>query len=46
MVFPDEGRGASNPWAQHFSDRSLQKSTPKILEKLHGALEELIEEGL
>ncbi|MEY9972266.1 hypothetical protein ABH966_002640 [Lysinibacillus sp. RC46] len=46
LVFPDEGRGPTNPWAQHFSDRSLQKSTPKILEKLHGALEELIEEGL
>ncbi|MFJ8100234.1 hypothetical protein [Lysinibacillus sp. NPDC096212] len=46
LVFPDEGRGPSNPWAQHFSDRSLQKSTPKILENLHGALEELIEEGL
>lgn len=46
LIFPDEGRGPSNPWAQHFSDRSLQKATPKILEKLHGALEELIEEGL
>lgn len=46
LVFPDEGRGPNNPWAQHFSDRSLQRTTPKILEALHGALDELLEEGL
>lgn len=46
LVFPDEGRGPSNPWAQHFSDRSLIKSTPKILEKMHGKLNEMIEEAL
>ncbi|WP_107951365.1 hypothetical protein [Lysinibacillus parviboronicapiens] len=46
LVFPDEGRGPSNPWAQHFSDRSLQKSAPKILAELDEALQELLEEGL
>ena len=39
LVFPDEGRGPSNPWAQHFSERSLQRSTPKILEELHESLD-------
>lgn len=43
LVFPDEGRGPSNPWEQNFSGRSLQRSTPKILEKLHGALNNLLE---
>lgn len=46
LVFPDEGRGPSNPWAQHFSDRAAQRATPKILEALHGALDELLEEEL
>lgn len=46
LVFPDEGRGPSNPWQQNFSGRSLQQSTPKILEKLHGALNNLTREGL
>ena len=46
LVFPDEGRGPSNPWEQNFSVRSLQKSTPKVLQKIHGALDKLIEEGL
>lgn len=43
LVFPDEGRGPSNPWEQNFSGRSLQRSTPKILEKLHGTLNNLLE---
>lgn len=46
LVFPDEGRGPSNPWAQHFSERSLQKSRPKILEELEETLQNAIEEGL
>lgn len=46
LVFPDEGRGPSNPWEQNFSGRSLQKSTPKVLQKIHGALDKLLEEGL
>ncbi|MFJ7662959.1 hypothetical protein ACIQXW_11200 [Lysinibacillus sp. NPDC097162] len=46
LVFPDEGRGPSNPWAQRFSDRSLQKSVPKILAELDEALQDLIQEGL
>lgn len=44
LVFPDEGRGPSNPLEQDFSGRSLQRSTPKILEKLHGALNNLLGE--
>lgn len=44
LVFPDEGRGPSNPFEQDFSGRSLQRSTPKILEKLHGALNNLLGE--
>ena len=46
LVFPDEGRGPSNPWKQNFSGRSLQRSTPKVLTKIHGALDKLLEEGL
>lgn len=46
LVFPDEGRGTKNPVAQDFSGRSLQKSIPKVLQKIHGALDQLIEEGL
>lgn len=43
LVFPDEGRGPSNPWAQHFSDRALQRATPKILASLDEKLQEMIE---
>lgn len=43
LVFPDEGRGPSNPWAQHFSDRALQRATPKILSLLDERLQEMIE---
>lgn len=43
LVFPDEGRGPSNPWAQHFSDRALQRATPKVLAELDEALQELTE---
>ena len=46
LVFPDEGRGSSNPRKQDFSGRSLQTSTPKVLQKIHGALDKLLEEGL
>lgn len=46
LVFPDEGRGPNNPTAQNFSARSIQKSTPKVLQKIHGALDKIIEEGL
>lgn len=46
LVFPDEGRGPSNPWQQNFSIRASQRATPKILDKLHGALDNLIQEGL
>ena len=44
LVFPDEGRGPNNPLEQDFSGRSLQRSTPKILDKLHGALNNLLGE--
>ena len=43
LVFPDEGRGPFNPWQQNFSSRAAQKASPKILEKLHGTLNELLE---
>lgn len=46
LVFPDEGRGPSNPWAQHFSDRSLIRATPKILELLDIELTNKIQEAL
>lgn len=43
LVFPDEGRGPSNPWEQNFSGRAKQRATPKILEKLHGTLDDLLQ---
>lgn len=46
LVFPDEGRGPTNPWAQHFSDRSLVRATPKILELLDIELTNKIQEAL
>lgn len=46
LVFPDEGRGPSNPWAQHFSDRTLVRKTPKILGLLEVELIKKIEEEL
>lgn len=42
LVFPDEGRGPFNPLTQNFSGRAAQRATPKILEKIHGSLEELL----
>lgn len=43
LVFPDEGRGPFNPWVQNFSGRAAQRATPKILDKLHGTLDELLQ---
>lgn len=43
LVFADEGRGPFNPWEQNFTGRAAQRATPKILEKLHGSLDELLE---
>ena len=43
LVFPDEGRGPFNPMEQNFSGRSLQRSTPKIMEHLHSALDNLLQ---
>lgn len=43
LVFADEGRGRSNPWEQNFTGRSIQRATPKIIDRLHGSLDELLE---
>ncbi|KYG90035.1 hypothetical protein A0U40_09840 [[Bacillus] sp. KCTC 13219] len=46
LVFPDEGRGPSNPVAQDFSGWAMERATPKILDALSEGLNELLEEGL
>lgn len=44
LVFPDEGRGPSNPIAQDFSGHALHRATPKILEEIHRTLDDLLKE--
>lgn len=43
LVFADEGRGPFNPWKQNFSERASQRASSKILDKLHGTLDQILE---
>ena len=42
LIFPDEGRGRSNPREQNFTERATNIAVPKIVDKLHGKLIETI----
>ncbi|MBE3643161.1 hypothetical protein ACTFQ7_18890 [Bacillus cereus group sp. MYBK226-2] len=44
LVFPNEGRGSSNPLEQRFAERGIMKAKPKIIEKLHEGVDKVIEE--
>lgn len=46
LVFPDEGRGRSNPEEQDFMQRGLDAATPVIIEKLHEKMSLLLQEVL
>jgi hypothetical protein len=45
LVFPNEGRGSSNPIEQRFMEKGMEKATPKILEKLHENIDKTLEEA-
>lgn len=45
LVFPNEGRGSSNPVEQRFMERGMQKATPRILEKLNESIDKTLEEA-
>ncbi len=40
LVFPNEGRGSSNPIAQRFFEKGIEQSNPEIFEQLLTALDE------
>ncbi len=46
LVFPNEGRGSSNPLEQRFAERGLQKATPRIFEALNRNIDKVLEEEL
>ncbi|MEK4499764.1 hypothetical protein [Bacillus sp. FSL R12-0069] len=46
LVFPNEGRGSHNLLEQRFAERGIQNAKPKILEKLHKGIDQVVEEEL
>ncbi len=46
LVFPDEGRGRSNPYEQGFTQRALDASTPMLLKIMQDKITETIQEVL
>jgi hypothetical protein len=46
LVFPNEGRGSSNPLEQRFMEKGMKKATPRIIEKLHENIDKKLEEEL
>lgn len=46
LAFPNEGRGAHNPVEQRFMERGLEKATPRIMERLNGKIDQILEEEL
>lgn len=46
LVFPDEGRGRSNPVKQDFMKRGLESAKPLVVEKLHEGINKIIQEVL
>jgi hypothetical protein len=45
LVFPNEGRGSSNPIEQRFMERGMEKATPRILAKLNEHIDKTLEEA-
>lgn len=43
LVFPDEGRGSSNPWAQHFFQRGAERTNDYIFDEVMNALKRELE---
>lgn len=46
LVFPDEGRGRSNPRAHHFMQLGLKATTPKIMQYLHDEVDKILKEEM
>lgn len=46
LVFPNEGRGPSNPIEQRFAEQGLKKAKPRILEALNHKLDKRLKEEL
>jgi hypothetical protein len=46
LVFPNEGRGSSNPLEQRFMEKGLENAKPKILHRLSKRIEKALEEEL
>lgn len=46
LIFPDEGRGPSNPIEQKFSEKGLIKATPRILDKVAERIDKVLKEEL
>lgn len=46
LVFPNEGRGPSNPMEQRFMEKGLESSTPKVLDEINEQLDKIIKEAL
>lgn len=46
LVFPDEGRGRSNPEEQNFTERAMEAAMPEVLKKMDKKLNTVIQEGL
>jgi hypothetical protein len=46
LVFPNEGRGPSNPLEQRFMERGLKNATPKILHRLSEKIEKVLEDEM
>jgi hypothetical protein len=46
LVFPNEGRGSSNPLEQRFMERGIKNATPRILHRLSERIEKVLEEEL
>ena len=46
LMFPDEGRGRSNPKAQNFTGRGLEVATPQLLTLMQDEITKTIQEVL
>lgn len=46
LVFPNEGRGRSNPIEQRFMERGLESASPKILDRLNVNVDQTLQEEL
>lgn len=46
LVFPNEGRGRSNPTEQRFMEKGIERATPRIMEKLTQRVDKVLKEEL